>query len=67
VQVGDLVKIKSFYKHAGRQAVVIRKNKGSETFIKNNGFDFFFSVRFPDTGEIIIITPSAVEVISEAS
>jgi len=67
VQVGDLVKIKSFYKHSGRQGVVIRKNKGDETFIKNNGFDFFFSVRFPDTGEIITITPSAVEVISEVS
>jgi|14BtaG_2_1085337.scaffolds.fasta_scaffold04375_9 hypothetical protein len=66
MQIGDLVKIKSPYEHAGRQGVVINKIKGSRAFIKNNDFDFFFSVRFTDTGEIINLTSSAAIVVSEA-
>ena len=66
MQVGDLVKIRFPYEHAGRQGVVIYRVKGSKSFIKNNGFDFFFSVRFPDTGEVINLTPTAMEVVSEA-
>tara|TARA_R110002110_G_scaffold316209_1_gene529201 strand:+ start:45 stop:248 length:204 start_codon:yes stop_codon:yes gene_type:complete len=66
MQVGDLVKVRSPYEHAGRQGVVINKIKGSRSFIKNNGFDFFFSVRFPDTGEVANLTATAMEVVSEA-
>jgi len=58
VKVGDLIKIKEFYKDGGREGIVVR-SFGSD--------EIFFRVRFFDNGEVKYTTPRSVEIISEAS
>ena len=58
MKVGDLIKIKEFYKDGGREGIVVRSPVPDE---------IFFRVRFFDNGEIKYTTPRSVEIISEVS
>ena len=59
MKVGDLIKIKEFYKDGGREAIVLG--------CRGRSHKIFFRIRFFDNGEIKYTTPRSVEIISEAS
>jgi hypothetical protein len=60
MKVGDLIKIKEFYKDGGREAIVLGHGTSRLRQV-------FFRIRFFDNGQIKYTTPRSVEIISEAS
>ena len=54
MKVGDLIKIKEFYKEAGRMGIVIGEARG------------FYKVLMFESRAVQLITPSAVEIVSES-
>jgi hypothetical protein len=57
MKVGDLIKIKPFYKLEGRQGIVTAEWTNYDNVS-------FFQIIFPDTGETTSITKTAAEIIS---